>query len=239
MADLNQPSKPNQPNKKQNRRVVTIIVIVILILIGLGIYSHTMKKATPLVNPNDNNPATVKQSDNSNQTLLPSPKAISTFNLTDDNSKPFTNDSLKGHWTLMTFGFSHCTDVCPLTLTELNKMYNQLKSQYPSDQLPQVVFVSVDPERDHTNVLHNYVTNFNPNFIGATGLKDDLNTFVKDLGVFYSKKPSNDPNTYGMDHSSQIYLFNPDGNWIGILTFPFQSDQLVKTYQNLLHGQTT
>ncbi len=214
----------NQPAPKKNSRVVGIIVVIIVILAGLGVYSHFKQK----------NAAQANQG--ASETLLPSPKTLSNFTLTDDTGKPYTNDNLKGHWTILLFGFSHCGDVCPLSMTELNKMYLQLQNELPADKLPQVAFISVDPARDTPEVLHNYVKNYNPNFTGATGDAANLNIFVKEMGVYYAKKASQDPNVYGMDHSSQVFLFNPDGNWIGILNFPFQAAQLTKSYENLIHG---
>lgn len=223
----------DKPIRIKNSRLVAILVVIIIILAGLGVYSHHKQKAVE----QPATPTAQQGQTSGNQTLLPSPKTISAFTLTDDTGKPFTNDSLKGHWSFVAFGFSHCGDVCPITLTELNKMVQQLQKDLPADKLPQVVFISVDPERDTTAVLHNYVKNYNPSFIGATGSTDNLNIFVKDLGVYYSKKPSNDPKTYGMNHSSQLYLFNPDGNWVGIVTYPFQADQLTKNYEAMIHEQ--
>jgi protein SCO1 len=220
--------------RKKNARVVGVILVVIVILIGLGIRSH--------FKPNDNNqtnvPANIIQDNHtSNQTMLPQPKTISNFTLTDDNGQSFTNENLKGHWTLVAFGYSHCGDVCPITLTELNKMVQGLQNKLPANQLPQVLFVSVDPQRDTPEVLHRYVKNYNPNFMAATGDADNLNIFVKEMGVYYSKKASTDPNVYGMEHSSQIFLFDPQGEWVGLLTFPFQSDKLATSYEALINGQ--
>lgn len=222
----------DQSSPRKNGRVVAIIVIIILILAGLGAYSYHKKKSSASVQSTA--PATTQQ--NPNTTALPSPKTISPFTLTDDTGKPFTNDNLKGHWTFMFFGFTHCGDVCPTTLTELNKTYQQLQKDLPADQLPQVVFVSVDPDRDTVDVLHNYIKNYNPNFIAATGNADNLNVFVKDLGVYFAKVPSQDANNYGVHHSSQLYLLNPDGNWVDIFTYPIQADQLAKNYEGAAHA---
>ncbi|MBS0350372.1 MAG: SCO family protein [Proteobacteria bacterium] len=233
MKNTHQPDSNN--NRKKNTGVVGIIIVVIVVLIGLGLYSQHKRQVTnqtsPPANINSGNPT-------ANQTMLPQPKAISNFSLTDDHGKPFTNENLKGHWTIAAFGFSHCGDVCPITLTELNKMYQKLHSSLAENQMPQVLFISVDPQRDTTAVLHRYIKNYNPNFIAATGDSDNLNIFVKEMGVFFSKKPSADPNVYGMEHSSQIFLFNPQGEWVGLLNFPFQSDKLATAYEALIHGQT-
>ena len=223
----------NQPPRKKNRQIVGVIIVIIIILAALGIYSHSKQRAAQ-------HPATPTAQQDvpepSNQNMLPAPKTISPFTLTDDTSKPLTNENLKGHWTYLFFGFTHCGDVCPLTLTELNKMDQQLQKDLPADKLPQVVFISVDPERDTTDVLHQYVKNFNPRFTGASGSAENLNIFSKDIGMYYAKTPGKEPNTYGMNHSSQIYLFNPDGNWAGVLTYPYKAEDLVKNYKALINS---
>lgn len=229
-------TRQTPPPPKKNNRALTIIIVIIIILALLGVYSHTKQKNANGNNPNPNN-APAQQANpnnnNPNQTKLPEPKSINTFNLTDDSGQAYSNDNLKGHWTLVFFGFTHCGDVCPLTLTELNKMYTQLQKETPTEQLPQVLFVSVDPQRDTQDVLHQYIKSYNPNFIAASGDEPNLNVFVKDLGVYFNKTPKSGGG-YGMDHSSQIFVFNPSGQWVGILNYPFQGPQLVqslKTFQ--------
>jgi protein SCO1 len=229
--------------KKKNTRFVVLMVVIVLALVVSGFLvkgrNHPETQITADNTPGETNAPDQPQASGSNQTLLPSPKTISNFNLTDDSGNAFTNDNLKGHWTLMAFGFSHCGDVCPVSLTELNKMYQKLQNDLPASQLPQVVFISVDPARDTQAVLHNYIKNYNQNFMAASGTHDNLQIFVNDMGVYYSKKPNTAANVYGMEHSSQLYLFNPDGKWVGIVTFPFQADQLTQNYQAMIHGPHT
>lgn len=219
----------DQPKPKKNGPVLGVIIAVVIILAGLGVYSHYRQSSAVA--------SMAQQSaQNTSETLLPTPKTVSPFTLTDDEGQTFANENLKGHWGLVFFGFTRCGDVCPTTLTELNKMYTQLEQTLTAEQLPQVVFVSVDPDRDTADVLHRYVKNYNPHFIGASGSADNLSIFVKDLGLYYSKKPRAGSNDYGMDHSSQIYVFNPDGNWAGILTYPQSADQLISNYKALIHA---
>jgi protein SCO1/2 len=223
-------TRPNPPPpQRKNNRALTIIIVIIIILALLGVYSHTKQKNGN--NPNANNtPAQQTNNNNPNQTKLPEPKSINSFTLTDDSGQTYSNENLNGHWTLMFFGFTHCGDVCPLTLTELNKMYGQLQKELPSEQLPQVLFVSVDPQRDTKDVLHQYIKTYNPNFIAASGDEPNLNVFVKDLGVYFNKVQKSGGD-YGMNHSSQIFIFNPSGQWVGILTYPFQGPQLAQSFK--------
>ncbi len=164
-----------------------------------------------------------------NGTLLPAPKKISAFHVIDDNNQPFDNQNLKGHWTFMFFGFSRCHDVCPDTLSQLNQMYNQWKNSENPTSLPQVVFVTVDPNRDTPTVLHHYVKSFNSAFIGLRGDQTTLEQFKKGMKVYFAKVPKG--NDYSMEHSSQIFIINPEGDWVGILNYPFKPAQLIADYK--------
>lgn len=228
--------QPNQPPKKTNSRAIAILVIVIVVLIGLGVYVHYKNKPNEISTPTSASSGT--PSKDFNGTLLPKPKSIGQFNLYDDNGNIFSNANLQGHWTLMFFGFTHCSDVCPTTLTELNKMYQDLQTMLPEASLPQVIMVTVDPERDTTEVMHNYVRNFNPYFIGLRPDEEDniLERFKKEMGVTYGKVTKED-GSYGMQHSAELFIFNPDGNWVGILNYPHKSEQLAKDYQSIINSK--
>src|SRR5688572_13578106 len=111
------------------------------------------------------------------------PKEIPDFQLWDSQGKTFTKENLKGHWTLMYFGFTHCATVCPTTLLVLDKTYQILQSHLPVDQLPQVIFVSIDPERDSLIRIRRYVYSFNSHFLGATANANELNRLVTALSI--------------------------------------------------------
>jgi len=168
-----------------------------------------------------------------NNGALPNPKPLSSFKLTDDQGKTFSNDNLKDRWTLLFFGFSRCGDVCPTTLTQLNKMMGQLQQNLPSKALPQVVMITVDPETDTTSVMHNYVKKFNPNFIGAVPDTQALDSFSKDLGMHYEKVPQGS-NGYVMNHSADLYLINPEGNLVASFAYPRDDASLVQSYENIV-----
>ena len=99
--------------------------------------------------------------------LLDTPRRFSDFTLTDQQGQPFNKDRLKGKWTLIYFGFTSCPDICPTTLATVAKMYRELKPEEQQDL--QVVLLSVDPERDTTEVLAQYVPYFHPEFVGVSG----------------------------------------------------------------------
>ena len=166
---------------------------------------------------------------------LTEPMPITNFSLVNNNGKSFSKENMKGHWTMLFFGFTHCPMVCPTTMTELNKMYNVLQKELPSDKLPQVVLISVDSERDTVEQLNKYVKSFNPNFLGARGdikpLKDELHVYVEKMQTEGEGK-----NHYTVNHSAEIMVFNPDAKLQAFLSYPHHAEQMVKDYKLIIHG---
>lgn len=163
--------------------------------------------------------------------LTPS-KKFNNFQLTDNKGNALTHENLKGKWTMMFFGFTNCGMVCPTTLSSLNKMYQLLEKDVPSDQLPQVLFISVDPERDTVAKLNSYVKTFNSHFIGATGTPEAIAALTKQLHILAIKV--NTKNSYYYDHSAEVLLINPKGDVQAYLSYPHKPEQLVKDYKLVL-----
>ena len=131
------------------------------------------------------------------------------FALIADNGKPFTDADLKGTWHLVFFGYTHCPDICPTALNDLSLALDRLgtaKSQI------EIVFVSVDPQRDTPAVLKSYIESFGGPIVGLTGTADAVAEAAKDYHVFYAKHPTADGG-YEMDHSAVIYLMDPQGRF--------------------------
>jgi protein SCO1/2 len=170
---------------------------------------------------------------------LAEPKEIEEFQLMDDRGKAFTKNNLKNRWTLMFFGFTNCGYVCPTTMAELNKMVKTLQKKLPNKKLPQVVLVSVDPERDSVKKMHDYVKVFNPKFIGVRADLKNTQEFEKQLHIAAVKmQPQGAPkNQYMVNHSADIILFNPEGKVQAYLSYPHESEQMVKDYQLILSAK--
>lgn len=167
---------------------------------------------------------------------LQKPAPIDEFNLMDTQGKFFTKESLKGQWTMMVFGFTHCDYVCPTTLAELNHMYTQLEKILPNTQLPQIVLVTVDPERDTIPAMKKYVRSFNPHFIGVTGAADEIQQLEKQLHITAAKmqEEGQPKDQYKMKHSAEILIFNPQGEIQAYFSYPHKADQMVQDYQLIL-----
>lgn len=134
----------------------------------------------------------------------------SNFSLPDTDGKIRTMADYKGKVVVLFFGYTHCPDVCPTTMAELSQA---LKELGPEDaKRVQVLFVTVDPERDTPALLAQYVPAFNPTFVGLRPADQaQLTKITKDFRVYYAKVPGKTPDSYTMDHTAASYVFDPDG----------------------------
>ena len=132
----------------------------------------------------------------------------SDFKLTDHNGKVRTLADFKGKLVVMFFGYTHCPDVCPTTMSEMAQTLTLMGKD--ADKV-QVLFVTIDPARDTPDLLRQYVPAFNPGFLGLYG--DDATTakVAKDFRIFYQKHQSKDGKTYEMDHTAGTYVFDQSG----------------------------
>ena len=166
-------------------------------------------------------------------TLLDPGRALSDFTLTDQAGHVFGRDSLRGHWTLMFFGFTNCPDVCPTTLATLAEVRRQL-TDLPAAERPAVVLVSVDPARDTPEALGRYVAHFDPQFLGVTGPPASLQILAGDLGVaFFIGPPSADGN-YSVDHTAAIFLVDPAAEFAGIFGSPHVAGVIARDYRSIV-----
>jgi protein SCO1/2 len=131
------------------------------------------------------------------------------FSLVDPDGKVRTLADFKGKVVVMFFGYTQCPDVCPTTLTEMQQAMTLLGPQ--SDKV-QVLFITVDPERDTAAILKQYVPAFDPRFLGLRPTDDAaLEKVTKDFKIYYKKVPGTSPGSYTMDHTAGSYAFDPEG----------------------------
>ena len=137
-------------------------------------------------------------------------KAFGTnFGLIDTDGKLRTLADFQGKAVVMFFGYTHCPDVCPTTLIEMQEVMRLLG---PQAAKVQVIFVTLDPERDTSEVLKQYVPAFNPSFIGLRPANEDaLNRLTKEFKIYYKRVPGLSPNTYTIDHTAGSYVFDQKG----------------------------
>lgn len=130
------------------------------------------------------------------------------LSLTDQNGRPRTLADFRGKVVALFFGYTHCPDVCPTTLAELSQVMRMLA---PDADRVQVLFVTVDPERDTPAVLSQYVTAFDPRFLGLHGDAAATRRAAKEFKVFYEKHDGAAAGEYTMDHSAGTYVIDPKG----------------------------
>ena len=126
--------------------------------------------------------------------------------LTDHNGKPRTLEDFRGKAVVVFFGFTHCPDFCPTTLADIA---SSLKSLGRDAERVQVLFITVDPERDTQDALAKYVTAFDPRFLGLYGDLEATRRTAKDFKVYFEKRKSGE--SYTVDHSAQTYVIDPQG----------------------------
>lgn len=130
------------------------------------------------------------------------------FALQDHNGEMRTLADFKGKAVVVFFGFTQCPDVCPTTMAEMATVMQQLGPQ--ADKV-QVLFITVDPERDTPELLAKYVPAFDSRFLGLVGDKEATDKVVKEFKVFYQKVPGKEPGSYTVDHTAGSYVFDPQG----------------------------
>ena len=151
-------------------------------------------------------------------TMLTEPIPLPDVTLIDKTGREFTTDRLRGQFSLLFFGFTHCPDVCPLTLAVLARMHADWKT--PHIEAPGVVLVSVDPGRDDPERIGTYLDNFDSGFQGVTGSRLAMDPWLKTLGVsvHVEQRPEGEP--YSVTHNSTVYVVGPGADLVAVFSPP-------------------
>ncbi|KFA72178.1 hypothetical protein S40288_06035 [Stachybotrys chartarum IBT 40288] len=144
------------------------------------------------------------------------PRVGGPFQLTDHNGQTFTNEMMKGKFSLIYFGFTRCPDICPEELDKMASIIDLVEAEQADFLKP--LFVTCDPARDDGPALKSYLAEFHPSFLGLTGTYDQIKNMCKVFRVYFSTpenvKPGQD---YLVDHSIYFYLMDPDGDFVEVL----------------------
>ena len=204
--------------KFMSKQTIFLIVIAVIATIGGLLVSNKYYN---------------NEDENSFQALLEYPikKTFSGFELNDHNNNKITIDNFSGKWTLLFFGFTHCPDICPTTLAELQKVFKLIETT----EKPEVLFVSVDPQRDTPEHLKQYTTYFNPDFNSASADPANLLSMTSQVGVaFHLEEHEADDLNYNVDHTAAIFLVNPDKQLHGIFRIPHDAKKIAMDLMQLL-----
>ena len=167
-------------------------------------------------------------------TRFPQAREIASFSLIDHNNAVFDNSVLKDRWSFIFFGYTHCPDVCPTTLSVLNSVAQKLGDL---DEDIRFVFLSVDPERDTPEQLAQFVSYFNSDFIGVTGTPEGIEQITRQLGVLHIRaQPEEGASGYLVDHSASVFLFDPDGRYHAVFSPPLSADAIAGDFRKMLQA---
>jgi protein SCO1 len=152
------------------------------------------------------------------------------FQLVDQNGKTVTDADLKGKWSLIYFGYTHCPDACPTALNDISIALSELG---PKRDAVRPVFITVDPERDTPESLKAYVTSFDAPILALTGTAEQVAKAAKGYRVYYAKHPEAGGD-YSMDHSSVIYVMDPEGRFTASFTHESAPEQISERLKKLI-----
>ena len=207
-------------NARARRILPTVAMVLVVIVVAVAGLLH--RSGQPRV-------MSAAELMENNAFLLAAPQSIGEFELIDHHGQAFTPERLKGKWTLVFFGYTYCPDVCPTTLSLLNKFVRQLDSDEAEDT--GVLMVSVDPARDTVEKLAAYIPFFNADFIGVCGEPQEITRFAAALNTGF-RKSAEQGEAYQVDHSSSVVLINPRGEYHGFFTAPLDLDKMTNAYRS-------
>jgi protein SCO1/2 len=201
------------------RTFLTALFVFVCVALGagLGIYTSRYYSADNAVKPDVEG------------FLWPNPRTMQPFSVVDQHGQPFGLDNLSGRWSFLFFGFTHCPDVCPITLSVLSQVQQKLEAQNTEDNI-QIIFVSVDPGRDTPEQVASYVHYFSENLVGLTGTEEQIAGLARQIGVLYMKNKVNAQGEYSVNHSASVFLISPAGQWLGIFSAPHEVDDIINRF---------
>lgn len=222
-----------------------IIAVAAVAAMSAGFWLSSLQRSgddTSVQQQNKNELAKAKENFSPIQGSILSPaRKIVVPELNKDNGDRFTLDDLKGHWSLLFFGYTNCPDICPVTLgvvAQAKKAASAINHMFPD-----VIFVSVDPERDKVEMLADYVQYFDKDFIGVTGDAAMIKALTLQMSVVYMKVPAGngesvdqDNSVYNVDHSSSLLLVNPEGKLVAFFNPPHDPKTILKDFQTVVNS---
>jgi len=199
-----------------SKKVVILIVSLILVNVAGTFWAITGKGTS--------------SSQKVSNVLLPEPILLRPFELTDHYNNAFNLIRFKDKWTFLFFGYTHCPDICAPAMAILGDVYKQLAiKQRDIAQTTQIVFVSVDSERDGTKKLMDFVEYFGP-FLGVRGEKAEIDKFIAQFQGTYMKQPGEKPDEYTVVHPSRFYLIDPYARLVGTFGQPQVPEDIITEY---------
>jgi len=165
--------------------------------------------------------------------VLADPKPLSDFALVDHDGRAFDRSTLRGKWSFIFFGFTHCPDICPTTLAVLARVRARLAERAPVDDAISLVFISVDPQRDSASELASYVQHFDPRIRGVTGDPEQIANLAAQLGAAYRVDVTPGSENYPVYHTTTLFLVDPDARLHAVFTPPLDAAAISTRFDGL------
>lgn len=214
------------PASSHNSSRMVLFGTLLMIIIGAAVVLLVLLNR-PAPSTTDTGAAIIEGDAFDGITQVDPPRALQEFTLTDQRGEPFSLSDLRGKIALLFFGFTHCPDVCPLTLLEFKQVKSALGEQAGDVAF---VFISIDGERDKPEVLADYVGGFDESFIGLTGDDATLTRLGSDYSLYFARRasPSGSADDYIMDHTSSAFLVNRTGELVAVYAYGTQSEVIAE-----------
>ena len=196
------------PKSKKTILLTTIIISFIIILTSTFFFAEYLSR--------QNAPKKISQ-------------IINNINLIDHTGKKFVSQTLKNQPSLIFFGFTHCPEVCPTTLSQLSEITDKLKTKIITTN---IIFITLDPKRDTQEHLKDYISNFNENVIGITGDIINIKKLADNWGVFY-ETISSSKDDYTLNHTATVFMLDKKGNYKGTIAWGENENSIVQKITNL------
>ena len=196
------------PKSKKTILLTTIIISFIIILTSTFFFAEYLSR--------QNAPKKISQ-------------IINNINLIDHTGKKFVSQTLKNQPSLIFFGFTHCPEVCPTTLSQLSEITDKLKTKIITTN---IIFITLDPKRDTQEHLKDYISNFNENVIGITGDIINIKKLADNWGVFYETINSS-KDDYTLNHTATVFMLDKKGNYKGTIAWGENENSIVQKITNL------
>ena len=166
-------------------------------------------------------------------TLLPEPKPLTAFAFTDHENRVLDLSRLKGKWSFLFFGYTHCPDVCPTTLATLARVHENMAKSKAGAKDVQFVFISVDPNRDTASKLGQYVSYFDTTFLGVTGDNAQLGNLAGQLGAAYEVAITPSMENYPVYHTAAVFLVDPRARYHAVFAPPLDAEGISRRFNVL------
>lgn len=164
--------------------------------------------------------------------LWPDPKQLHAFTTVADTGGDFGIDQLHGKWSFIYFGYTHCQDTCPFTVSVMSQVYHRLQQQHLAGDV-QMLFVTVDPERDTSRRLAGFLRQYDSPVTGLGGSPAQVRSLASQIGVAFSRGESGKDGGYEMNHSAALFLVGPEGRLLSLFYQPLKPDAVIDRLQRI------